>query len=283
MFRIAAARPVKLAVFGLSVAVTSTAFACPRPGGGGYGGGYHRPVHYAQPQYRPAPHTHPQPQPQFAQPSIPPQQMFPNGSAPSQTIHGQLPQGQSFPQGQPLPQQQVATAPQGAQQVPAGAPQQQAQQPIAQQAASQRPQTAPIQATPAQTPATQTPAAADASMTALQILAGMSAPQASSAETASLPPAQPQADPRTGAWVAKLGNGASIRLDLRADGSFLWTATQNGKTSSFEGSYAIAGDSMTLSRSSDNQKLAGKLTDGASGFNFKLDGANDSGLDFVRG
>jgi hypothetical protein len=120
-------------------------------------------------------------------------------------------------------------------------------------------------------------------MTALQILAGMSASPATSAETASVAPAQAATDPRVGAWVAKLGNGATIRLELRADGSFLWTATQEGKTNSFQGSYAFGSETLTLSRSSDNQKLGGKLTLAANGFNFKLDGSSDSGLDFVRG
>ena len=62
MIRFVTSRPVKIAVFGLSVAVTSSAFACPRPGGGGYGGGYSRPVQYAQPHYHAPPQYRPAPQ-----------------------------------------------------------------------------------------------------------------------------------------------------------------------------------------------------------------------------
>ena len=39
---------------------------------------------------------------------------------------------------------------------------------------------------------------------------------------------------------------------------------------------------LTLTRS-DNQSLAGDLTNMANGFNFKLNGAKDSGLNFARG
>lgn len=313
MIRFVSSRPVKIAVFGLSVAVTSSAFACPRPGGGGYGGGYSRPVHYAQPQYHSVPQYQPAPQ-YHAQPSIPPQQMFPQqpGLAQGQPFPGQVPQGQGFPQqgqamqqgqvqqgqiqqgqasqgqmpqGQPIQQQgtqqQFANASQGA----LGQPQvpSQPQQSLPPQSQNGSPQqNVPTQT--AQAPATQAPAAAaDASMTALQILAGMSTPEGAPAQTTSIAPAQAATDPRVGTWVAKLGNGAVIRLDLRADGSFVWTATQEGKTNSFEGSYAFGSETLTLARSSDNQKLGGKLTLAANGFNFKLDGSSDSGLDFVRG
>lgn len=303
MIRFVASRPVKLALFGLSVAGASSAFACPRPSGGGYGGGYSRPVQYVQPQYHAPPQYRPAPQP-FVQPSIPPQQMFPQqpiGGVAQQPVQGQpiqgqqfpgqVPQGQNFPQSQPMQQgqvpqgqiQQQGTQPQFAA-APQGATAQQ-QAPVQQSVPAQN--VAPQQATPPQTaqaPATQAPAAtADASMTALEILAGMSAPHAAPAQTTSIAPASSAIDSRVGTWVAKLGNGASIRLELRADGSFLWTATQDGKTSSFQGSYAFGGDSLTLARSNDDQKLAGKLTSVANGFNFKLDGSSDSGLDFVRG
>jgi hypothetical protein len=323
MIRFVASRPVKLAVFGLSVAGASSAFACPRPGGGGYGGGYSRPVQYVQPHYHPAPHYpppphyHAAPQP-YVQPSVPPQQTIPpqpryaqgqpyqGQPVQGQQFPGQVPQGPSFPQSQPMQQGQVQQGqmpqgqmPQGqpihqqqgtSQQfagAPQGAPSQQ-QAPGQQQSAPPQSQNvAPQQNVPTQTaqaPATQAPpASADASMTALQILAGMSAPEAAPAQTTSIAPTQAATDPRVGRWIAKLGNGAVIRLDLRADGSFVWTATQEGKTNSFEGSYAFGSESLTLARSSDNQKLGGKLTVAANGFNFKLDGSSDSGLDFVRG
>jgi hypothetical protein len=39
---------------------------------------------------------------------------------------------------------------------------------------------------------------------------------------------------------------------------------------------------LTLTRG-DNQSLAGDMTVSSNGFNFKLDGANDTGLNFARG
>ena len=145
-------------------------------------------------------------------------------------------------------------------------------------------------------------------MTALQALGGMNlgggqVRQASRQRTQPQQQAQPQAQPqqpqaqpqqpqastqpaqptsgRVGSWVAQLGNQATVRLELRADGSFTWTATRNGKTSTFSGNYNLSGNAMTLTRN-DNQSLAGTLTDSNNGFNFKLNGANDSGLTFAR-
>ncbi len=126
-------------------------------------------------------------------------------------------------------------------------------------------------------------------MSALQLLAGMSAeqtqPQQPAASAQSATPQVQASRPKTGrvgTWVAKLPNGTIVRLDLRADGSFVWTASAKGKTSNFSGSYNVNGGSLTLIRSNDNQQLAGSLTDNAGGFNFKLSGAKDSGLNFAR-
>ena len=91
-----------------------------------------------------------------------------------------------------------------------------------------------------------------------------------------------QTNPNVGTWVAKVGTEATVQLDLRADGSFTWTATRNGKTSNFAGQYDINGGKLTLTRS-DNQELAGNMTRNANGFNFKLSGAKDAGLNFARG
>jgi uncharacterized protein (TIGR03066 family) len=87
-----------------------------------------------------------------------------------------------------------------------------------------------------------------------------------------------------GVWTAKLANGARVQLSLQADGKFSWTATnQSGRQSTFSGSYSIGGGNLTLTRSTDNQKLAGTMTQsGTNAFNFKLAGAKDSGLNFVR-
>lgn len=147
---------------------------------------------------------------------------------------------------------------------------------------------------------TQTSASAASSntaeMTALQVLAGMSADRAPAQQsrtqaTESRPnPASgsPAASAstrsgRVGAWVARLPNQASVRLNLQADGSFIWMATNSGgKKSNFQGSYRLDGRSLTLVRSDDNQQLAGTLTDTNGGFNFNLNGTKDSGLNFTR-
>jgi hypothetical protein len=146
---------------------------------------------------------------------------------------------------------------------------------------------------------TQTSASAASSntaeMTALQVLTGMSADQAPSqqsrtqatgsrANPASGSPAASASTSsgRVGTWVAQLPNQASVRLNLRADGSFIWTATKSGgKESNFQGSYRLDARSLTLVRG-DSQQLAGTLTDTNGGFNFNLNGTKDSGLNFTR-
>ena len=85
-----------------------------------------------------------------------------------------------------------------------------------------------------------------------------------------------------GNWVANLPNGAKVRLVLEAQGSFQWTVINGDKTNSFQGTYNVDSGSLTLIRSTDSQKLAGSLTRKDNGFNFKLGGEKDAGLDFVR-
>lgn len=85
----------------------------------------------------------------------------------------------------------------------------------------------------------------------------------------------------TGDFSASVTNGAQVRLSLRADNSFTWVAAKGEKQSSFQGSYTLAGSSLTLLRS-DNQKLEGTLTPTAAGFQLKLAGQTDAGLAFVR-
>ncbi len=120
----------------------------------------------------------------------------------------------------------------------------------------------------------------NAQLTALQALAGMSASQT----PASPAPVQPQRNSQAGTWTAQLANGARVRLQLQTDSTFSWSATNKaGNTSAFSGSYTVSGGVLTLIRSNDNQKLAGAMTQsGANTFNFKLAGAKDAGLNFVR-
>lgn len=97
------------------------------------------------------------------------------------------------------------------------------------------------------------------------------------------PDDQASSPQHVGNWVARLSNGTSIELALNSDGSFTWMVRGSDKPSEFSGQFSFDGETLTLTRSSDNQQLAGKLTfrDG-SGFNFKLAGVNDEGLNFSR-
>ena len=92
----------------------------------------------------------------------------------------------------------------------------------------------------------------------------------------------PQASGPTGNFTAQVSSGTTVRLSLNKDGSFLWTATKDGKASNFQGNYTLSGNSLTLLRS-DSQKLEGTLTPKAGGFNLKLAGQNGGDLSFAGG
>jgi hypothetical protein len=87
-----------------------------------------------------------------------------------------------------------------------------------------------------------------------------------------------------GNWNAALGNGANVRLVLRADGSFSWSATnKTGNASTFRGTFSVGNGSLTLTRADDNQRLAGSMTTGSSNaFSFKMAGNNAANINFVR-
>ncbi len=167
---------------------------------------------------------------------------------------------------QPVQQQLVQPRPVAQQQL---APQQQ-QIPVQQPIAPTQPQVAPQQQAPVQQPQ----APANARTSALQALGGFAPPQTAQAPT----PAH------VGNWTATLGNGASVRLVLQADGAFSWSATNKaGKASTFQGSYTVGNGSLTLTRGTDNQKLAGGMTtSGNDAFSFKLTGNNAAGINFTR-
>lgn len=253
-------------------------------GGGGYGG-FSRPSSYhGHSSYRkPSCHT------KVIQPQLPPPAFDQSGQQFGQAPQGQFSQSQGqFPQSQrQAPQGQFS---QGQGQGQFSQNQGQAQQG---QNQGQAPQNTNVASGNQQTPPanTQNNAAGNsAEMSALQLLAGMSGdqtqPQQPEASAQSSAPQAQSARPqngRVGTWIAKLPNNTNVQLELRADGSFVWTATAKGKTSNFSGNYNVNGESLTLIRGSDNQRLAGTLTDNAGGFNFKLSGAKDSGLNFARG
>ncbi|MCA9220316.1 MAG: hypothetical protein KDA71_08300 [Planctomycetales bacterium] len=126
-----------------------------------------------------------------------------------------------------------------------------------------------------------------AQLTALQVLAGLAAPEPQVSPSPAVQPTQPAtvapAQPaHVGQWLASLPNDVTVQLTLRADDTFTWTANANGKSSEFSGNYTIDGESLSLTRDTDGQRLAGSITMNPNGgFNFKLDGAKDNGLDFV--
>jgi hypothetical protein len=273
------------ALLGLTVtfAGSSDAFAGCRSGGGGYGGGHrygssynlhHRPS-YPQPVHRHPVHQPVQPIQQPVQPVA--QQQF-----------GQQPVGQPQFGQQAVGQQPVGQQPVGQQPVVQRQPvQQQAvtQQPVQQQAVAQQPvQQQTVTQQPVQTAPTtpQTSAAASAEQTALDLLSQFGAVETTQPEPTPEPQPQPQAFNGVGTWSATLGNGASISLEMRGDGSFTWTAVKGGKPSTFSGTFALDGESLTLIRN-DRKQLNGTLiAPGTNGFTFKLDGVKDNGLQFAR-
>lgn len=116
---------------------------------------------------------------------------------------------------------------------------------------------------------------------ALEALSGLdSSDMVPAATQASAQSAQPGL---TGNYSASLSTvGATIRLQLNADGSFNWIVlTKDGKTSNFQGSYTINSGLLTLART-DSRKLEASVTPTAGGFSLKLVGQNATPLSFVR-
>ena len=72
-----------------------------------------------------------------------------------------------------------------------------------------------------------------------------------------------------------------IQLNLSPSGSFVWTTIKDGKTSQFQGTFSLAGGQLQLQRA-DKHNLEGVFTPSGNGFNLKLQGQTDGGLNFVR-
>jgi len=127
-----------------------------------------------------------------------------------------------------------------------------------------------------------TASANSAQMSALQALAAMTGADTETQPTQA--PAAQSSATHVGNWTANLTNGAQVQLQLQANGTFNWLATnKSGKTSKFQGSYTVGNGSLTLVRSNDNIKLSGSMTKSSNNaFNFRLAGAKDSGLSFSR-
>ena len=299
-----------------AISAVSVEAGCHGRSSGGYSGGHSHVSSYSnghgylqpsysshmhsQPVYRPPVYSQPvYPQPVYAQAQ---QQTFP------QAQQLQQPQFQTLPQTLQQPQMQVGVATTGTAlngnpangqqqlQQPQQIPQQQVQAGTAQAVTPQAfaPQNAaPANATPAPSPSgvasssnapANTTQAGDAQQSALQALGGFAPPQNAAAQSAIEAPQTPQST-IAGAWTANLSNGARVQLSLQADGNFSWMAVnKDGQASTFQGTYSMENGSLSLSRSTDGQKLTGSLTpSGTNNFSFKLSDAQSSSLDFVRG
>lgn len=249
---------------------TQSEAGCHGHGGGGFSISIGRSSSYNN--YQPRYQTNYR-QPTYVAPPRPvqtyPQQPISQPGAPI----GQPQQGQPF--GQPQQAQQGQPFGQPQQPIQQGQPQQQAQQP---QGAAGQPQQAQQQ-NPAAQPQTQAPASAETS--ALEALGGFAPPQSEASTPVS---DNSQLPAHVGRWSATLSNGGRIQLDLNANGSFNWSAmNKEGSTSSFQGTYEINNGSLTLIRSTDNQKLAGSLqTSGNDAFSFQLADQKAAKLEFVR-
>ncbi len=79
-----------------------------------------------------------------------------------------------------------------------------------------------------------------------------------------------------------LPGNQSVELTLNSDSSFIWTASKDGKSNSFQGQFRLEGNRLTLVRSNDLQQMTGNWSGADNQFTFKLDGATTGGLAFQR-
>ncbi len=257
---------------GMICVSAADAQACNRGGGGGYSRSSSYNQSYSQPSYS---HNYvPSYNTSYSRP-ISHQNYSQPVSYSTPVIH---PPTQQF--SQPVQQQQfsqVSQQPQNFQQVPQQQ-QQFAQAPQQQQQAQSPPQHAQAPQQHVQAPQ-QVPTQVNAQQSAMQMLAAFGEEPTQQAST----PIQPQGFNGVGTWNATLPNNAIVTLVMQEDGNFTWTAVNNGKQSTFQGSYNLTNSSLTLSRSNDSQKLDGALTFNGDSFTFKINGSNDNGLTFNRG
>ncbi|NNE01258.1 MAG: hypothetical protein HKN47_28425, partial [Pirellulaceae bacterium] len=183
-----------------------------------------------------------------------------------------------------------------------------APRPAVQQPAQRPANTAPVNSQVQSQGVPQTPAAtapvknpvnnASAESNALQMLASIAAaPSTTPTAAQNTPPATTPAQPtipeftaastqsvgaHVGTWRVSLPGNQSVQLTLDAAGSFVWTASKNGKSSKFNGQYRLNNGRLTLVRAADLQQMAGTWSGKDSAFTFKLDGAKNGGLNFQR-
>jgi hypothetical protein len=122
---------------------------------------------------------------------------------------------------------------------------------------------------------------------ALKMLASISTNQSSATQSTTQIPqftaaSSVSTNPNAGTWKVNLPGNQSVALVLNDDSSFSWTATKDGKSSSFQGQFRLENGRLTLVRSNDLQQMTGTWSGQGESFTFKLDGATTSGLAFVR-
>ncbi len=242
------------------------------------------PTHFTSPQLA-------QTQPNQARPFNP--QNFQAQSIPTRSHQGQMTQpSQAFQQ----PSATLQTTQTQSSQLQAAA--------IAGQSSSQRPPQPVPQSRATSNPAQPSTNNTSAEASALSLLASIQdSPQSDSSDiAASLPSASDTPDavsteipeftaansPRqttgeeVGVWSVTLPGSQTVSLSLNADGTFLWLATKEGKSSSFSGQYRIENGNLTLVRANDLQQMTGSWTGSDSNFTFKIEGATNGGLNFTR-
>ncbi|MCI0361321.1 MAG: tetratricopeptide repeat protein, partial [Planctomycetaceae bacterium] len=96
-------------------------------------------------------------------------------------------------------------------------------------------------------------------------------------------PAVPAAD-LVGSWTAAGQSGTKFELGLAPDGKFTWSYSQNGKSQSVKGVYALDGNVLAMEPESGGVMLAEVTPPQAGRFGFALLGAppGDPGLQFAK-
>ena len=129
--------------------------------------------------------------------------------------------------------------------------------------------------------------AEDVAQTALQLLGSMSQREVSQATSDSSEQQIPQFAPSVsqshiGVWKVDISDNQSVKLTLNADDTFVWTATKQGKASTFNGEYRLKDGLLKLVRKGDLQQMSGTWKGKDSQFIFQLQGSSTAGLGFTR-
>ena len=127
----------------------------------------------------------------------------------------------------------------------------------------------------------------DVAQTALQLLGSMSQREVSQTKSDSSEQQIPQFVPSVsqshiGVWKVDISDNQSVKLTLNADDTFVWTATKQGKASTFNGEYRLKDGLLKLVRKGDLQQMSGTWKGKDSQFIFQLQGSSTAGLGFIR-